>query len=140
MIVPFTANLYGNSREEKWTVILVIRAISSAGRAPRLHRDCRQFDPVIAHHSLHHHPAFTDIIYTLVSHRSPPYHPLSSSRTCRHRGAPTVTPVHTVIIAHLSSPWCTHCHHHTHCHHRTPTVIPALGRGSSTTYKDLLLI
>src|SRR3546814_3423217 len=25
-------------------------AISSVGRAPRLHRGCRQFEPVIAHH------------------------------------------------------------------------------------------
>ena len=27
-----------------------VRAISSVGRAPRLHRGCRQFEPVIAHH------------------------------------------------------------------------------------------
>ena len=27
-------------------------AISSVGRAPRLHRGCRQFEPVIAHHPL----------------------------------------------------------------------------------------
>ncbi len=27
------------------------RAVSSAGRAPRLHRGCRQFDPVTAHHA-----------------------------------------------------------------------------------------
>ncbi len=27
------------------------RAISSVGRAPRLHRGCRQFEPVIAHHA-----------------------------------------------------------------------------------------
>ena len=29
------------------------RAISSAGRASRLHRECRQFEPVIAHHFAH---------------------------------------------------------------------------------------
>ena len=29
---------------------LIHRAISSVGRAPRLHRGCRQFEPVIAHH------------------------------------------------------------------------------------------
>src|SRR3546814_4680155 len=28
----------------------LVRAISSVGRAPRLHRGCRRFEPVIAHH------------------------------------------------------------------------------------------
>ena len=28
------------------------RAISSVGRASRLHRECRRFEPVIAHHAL----------------------------------------------------------------------------------------
>ena len=32
-------------------------AISSVGRASRLHRECRRFEPVIAHHSRHHHIA-----------------------------------------------------------------------------------
>ena len=32
--------------------ILLVRAISSAGRASRLHRDGRQFESVIAHHFL----------------------------------------------------------------------------------------
>ena len=27
------------------------RAVSSAGRAPRLHRGCREFDPLTAHQS-----------------------------------------------------------------------------------------
>ena len=31
---------------------MAIWAISSVGRAPRLHRGCRRFEPVIAHHSL----------------------------------------------------------------------------------------
>lgn len=31
---------------------LTNRAISSVGRASRLHREGRQFEPVIAHHSL----------------------------------------------------------------------------------------
>lgn len=33
------------------TLEICARAISSVGRAPRLHRGCRQFEPVIAHHS-----------------------------------------------------------------------------------------
>ena len=28
----------------------ILGAISSVGRAPRLHRGCRRFEPVIAHH------------------------------------------------------------------------------------------
>src|SRR3546814_18709405 len=28
----------------------LVRAISPVGRAPRLHRGCRRFDPVLAHH------------------------------------------------------------------------------------------
>ena len=40
------------------------RAISSAGRAPRLHRGSRRFDPVIAHHVRSHRLAV----------RMPPFH------------------------------------------------------------------
>jgi hypothetical protein len=33
---------------------LIFRAISSVGRALRLHRRCRRFEPVIAHHFFKH--------------------------------------------------------------------------------------
>ena len=38
----------GHLASDRW----VLRAISSVGRALRLHRRCRRFEPVIAHHAL----------------------------------------------------------------------------------------
>ncbi len=35
-----------------WAALAQLGAISSVGRAPRLHRGCRQFEPVIAHQIL----------------------------------------------------------------------------------------
>ena len=45
--------LYSNKRLDSFLKVVHIplnRAISSAGRASRLHRDGRQFESVIAHH------------------------------------------------------------------------------------------
>ena len=42
-----------------------VRAISSAGRASRLHREGRRFEPVIAHHPVRQLPADTTINFGL---------------------------------------------------------------------------
>jgi len=50
-------------------VTILLRAISSAGRAPALQAGCRRFDPVIAHHF-----TFSQLWPSSLAVRMPPCH------------------------------------------------------------------
>ena len=52
--------LYSTGRLE-YKLEILCRAISSVGRASRLHREGRRFEPVIAHHPVRQLPADTTI-------------------------------------------------------------------------------